>query len=106
MADLVTLSEVKRLLRVDGTDEDALLSELITSASERVAGYLEWGEDSSGGTSSFPDDIPERVRTATAMLVGYLHRSPDADTDGAFGHGRLPFPVTSMLYDLRDPPLA
>lgn len=106
MADLVTLPEVKRLLRIDGTDDDALLAELITSASERVAGYLEWGEDSSGGTSSFPDDIPERVRTATAMLVGYLHRAPDENTDGSFAHGRLPYPITAMLYDLRDPPLA
>ena len=44
-----------------------------------------------------------RVKTAAIMLVGYYYRNPDQDPDQDFALGMLPKPVSSMLYQLRDP---
>jgi len=44
-----------------------------------------------------------RVKAAAIMLVGYYYRNPDQDPDQDFAVGMLPKPVSSMLYQLRDP---
>lgn len=99
MADLATLDQVKQGLRIDeaNTDDDALLSLLISAASERIAGYIK---------TDIPDPAPKAVNVATVMLVGYLYQNTDSDPDKAFDLGTLPYPVTALIYNLRDPALA
>lgn len=99
--DYATLDEVKLGLRIDHDDDDAHLTILITGSSRMVAQYLKSAapEDSSG-------DVPEEIKIATIMLVGYLYANPDSDPDKAFDPGYLPAPVQSILYPLRTPTLS
>ncbi|MBZ9653540.1 head-tail connector protein [Phyllobacterium lublinensis] len=99
MADLATLAQVKQGLRIDvtNTDDDALLNLLIKAASERIVGYIK---------TEIPDPVPNAVAVATIILVGYLYQNTESDPDKAFDLGTLPYPVTSLIYHLRDPALA
>ncbi|ABS12976.1 phage gp6-like head-tail connector protein [Brucella anthropi] len=101
MADLVSLQEVKNGLRIDTDDDDAHLNLLISAASGRVKAYLDVRAneviDDDGATTD------ARVKAAAIMLVGYYYRNPDQDPDQDFAVGMLPKPVSSMLYQLRDP---
>lgn len=101
MADLVTLVEVKNGLRIDTDDDDAFLNMLISAASERVTAYLDVRKDEE--VEGSPVTASARVKTATIMLVGYYYRSPDTDPSKEFDLGMLPKPISSMLYQLRDP---
>lgn len=106
--DLVTLEQVKIGLREQSNDDDALLSALISGASGSIINYLKSAAkhflDEDGNVD--PDKVPAEVKSATITLVGILFRNPDHDPDGAFTQGRLPFMVTSLIYQLRDPTLA
>lgn len=105
---LVSLSETKKGLRIDGNDMDDTLNLQIEAASEAVIEYLK------DAAATFIDeqgkvvtaDIPARAKWATIALVGYWVRSPDEDPDGEFDRGFLPAPVTALLYPLRTPSLA
>lgn len=101
MADLVSLQEVKDGLRIDTDDDDAHLNLMIAAASGRIKAYLDVRAneviDEEGATTD------ARVKVAAIMLVGYYYRNPDQDPDGDFDVGRLPKPVSSILYQLRDP---
>ncbi len=99
VADLATLEQVKHGLRVDAdnTDDDALLTLLIKAASERIAGYIK---------SDISESVPQAVVVATILLVGHLYQNTDSDPDKAFELGTLPYPVTALIYHLRDPALA
>lgn len=101
MADLVSLQEVKNGLRIDTDDDDQHLNLLISAASLRVEAYLDVRADEVIDENGATTD--SRVKTAVIMLVGYYYRNPDQDTDGDFDVGMLPKPVSSMLYQLRDP---
>jgi hypothetical protein len=108
MPMLVTLSDVKARLRVWHDDDDAILTSYAEAASEAIIAYLKTGADTfyDAITDTVTGDVPARVETATVMLIGYLYRSPDADPDEAFGQGQLPWPVTAIIYQMRDPALA
>lgn len=101
MADLASLREVKNGLRVDTDDDDQHLNLLISAASLRVRAYLDARADEVIDENGETNDA--RIKTAIIMLVGYYYRNPDQDPDGDFDVGRLPKPVSSMLYQLRDP---
>lgn len=110
---LVSLSRVKQALRIDTTDDDAILPMWISAASLAIVGYLKGeagdflGIDSP--TDSPPNDIEtidERVVAAVIILTGILYKEPDGDEAKAFGHGTLPWVVTALLYPLRLPTLA
>ncbi len=101
MADLVSLQEVKSGLRIDTEDDNAHLNLLISAASLRVKAYLDVRADEVIDENGATTD--GRVKTAVIMLVGYYYRNPDQDPDGDFDAGMLPKPVSSMLYQLRDP---
>lgn len=110
MVALVTLQQVKEALRIDTSDDDAWLTLLIGSASNRIIQFLKGRADEvlnldSGGEPTSAG-IPDEVTVATIMLVGYYYRNPDQDPDGDFERGYLPKPVSSLLYMLRDPTLA
>lgn len=108
MVQLVTLTEVKNALRIDGDDEDSALVFLIEAASEAVIVYLK------AGAASFIEDgdlildavVPNRVKAATIYWIGVMRRNPDNDTEGAYSFGFPPLPVVSLLHQMRDPALA
>lgn len=109
MAWLVSVDEVKAMLRLDGDDADELLILLIPAASGAVLNYLKTGADAftdSNGTVTDPNAVPFEVRAATVLMVGHLMRNPDNNVENAFERGYLPMPVTALLYPLRDPALA
>ena len=126
--DLVDLATVKAGLRIEGTDDDAMLGVLITAASQIVRDYLKADPTYALGGAPYPQPlgdtgvpkepkdfppeppppvtIPMRVQQATIALVGEFYRSPDADQDKGFTLGNLPDHVTALLYMIRDPALA
>lgn len=110
MIKLITLDYAKQLLKIDTNDEDVILQALIAASSELVMKYLSSqaknviGLNDSGVVID-PSVVPERVKIATAMLVGYLKSNPDSDEAKAFEMGYLPKPVMSLLYMDRDPTL-
>lgn len=107
--DFVTINEVKAALHITDVggnspdDETIWLSLLITAASEIIRDYLKVDSTAFGDS---PTSYPVRVKLATIVLIGYMHREPDGDEQKAFGLGELPYPVTALLHQLRDPSLA
>lgn len=97
MADLASIEQVKAALVVDFDDDDDYLTLLIKAASDRIAGYIK---------TEIPDPVPDSVVVATIFLVGYMYRNRDSDPDKDFSLGTLPYPVTALIYHLRDPALA
>lgn len=74
MTDLVTLTDAKDFLRVDGTADDGTLAMLITAASEAVSELA----DAWDGTG----ETPERLRLAALMLVADWFANREAVTVG------------------------
>jgi hypothetical protein len=108
MPSLVSLQRVKDALRVDGSDDDALLMAYIDAASSAVVNYLKDQAETlldldSGGELQSGSHVPPEIETATLMLVGHFYREPDGNPDNGFGRGYLPAPVMALLYPLRDP---
>lgn len=115
MPQLVTLEQAKDHLRVDTDDGDNDLILKIRGASMSVMRYLK-----AQGAASFTDSagdviedsngdaigVPEDVQSAVLLMLGYLNRDRDADSDNAYTMGFLPPPVTALLYPLRKPTLA
>lgn len=119
MVDLVTLEEVRRMLRIGETndspiephDDDAILETVyIPAASMAVIRHLKGqAEEVISGLADSPqtaDGCPDDVKIATIMLIGVIYREPDGDEAKQFAQGMLPAPVTALLYPLRDPALA
>ena len=115
---LFPLSAARDWVRVDSTDDDAMLEATLEAASDLIVNYLGTDalerlgmlnsdavveEDSNGVATA---DVPAAVLGATRYLVAWLYRNRDADPEKAFFAGYLPAPVTAMLYPLRDPTLA
>lgn len=109
-----TLQEAKAHLRVDTNDEDSYISFLIESASDAVYNYIkssepDWFDDDGVPfvDSSGISEVPNVVRNATLMLIGYLFNDRDnnglykSSSGGNFEHGFLPRPVLSLLYPYR-----
>ena len=63
---MLTLQETKDFLRLDGDDEDALVSSLIVTAKEMVEDVLRYK------LTEFVE-IPETVHQAMLILVGTLY---------------------------------
>lgn len=108
MVQLVTLTEARNALRIDGDDEDPALVFLIEAASEAVIAYLKAGADGFIENDDLIPDavVPDRVKVATIYWIGVMHRNPDNDSEGAYSFGFPPLPVVAMLHQMRDPALA
>lgn len=112
--DLVTLQQASDHLRRDTDDDDSDLRLKIMAASSAIYAYLKSGSDLFTDTAGYlvldsagdPVGVPYQVKAATLLMVGYLYKQRDEDTDKEFEQGYLPRPVTALLYPLRDPALA
>ena len=100
---LTRLQDVKTQLNILHDDDDDKISLLMDAAEESILAYL-GTEGQSGwwdGDLISGQEVPERVRIAVAKLVGIMHW----EKDEYFEFGKLPYPVTSLLYQMRDPAL-
>ncbi len=72
---VVTLKEAKLFLRIDGNEEDALVSSLIIMATELVEGILR------RKLSEF-DTVPETIRQSMLLAVATLYENRQGGKDG------------------------
>ena len=86
---IVTLTEAKEYLRVDGEEEDSLI-EILLAAAQRLC------EDVSRLESAEFESAGEQAKIATLFTLGYLfeHRE-EAD------HSALNLTLRSLLFGLR-----
>ena len=71
---MLTLQETKDFLRLDGDDEDALVSSLIVTAKELVEDTLRYK------ITEF-EEIPETVHQAMLIVVGTLYEERQTAKD-------------------------
>lgn len=114
--NLVSLEQAQRHLRFD---EDQIgvpnpdLEAKIAGASAAVLDYIKGAADAFTDTAgNVPVDtagvplVPPVVRSATLILIGYLDRVRDDDSENSFKPNFLPAPVQALLYPLRLPTAA
>lgn len=84
-----TLDEVKQYLRVDSTDEDLLLTSLVSTSKKLCAHIIRVEEDS---TLLLCDEVTTAILYSTAYL--YEHREEA-------NHNELTLTLRSLLFGLR-----
>lgn len=109
MVSLVSMERVKEALRVDGGDDDALLSAAyIPAASGAVVNHLGARANLVIGLvdGQLPDDatVPETIQVAVILLLRHWYVPGDLRQD--FSGDELPPSVKALLKPLRDPALA
>ena len=99
---LVSLAEAKEYLRVDSSDEDAIIGVLLSSAQRLCVDVARLTEDQWAAVDSDSDDtaltpIRETMKVAILYALGYLfeHRE-DAD------HHELTLTLRSLLFAVRE----
>ncbi|EKG38858.1 head-tail connector protein [Pseudomonas syringae] len=104
----ITLEEAKDHLRVDDDAEDNDIKLKTHAASGAVRNYLKSAADIYFDAKGevITASIPYEVQAATMLMLGYLYKDRDENSNGAFDTGDLPKPVTALLYSLRMPALA
>jgi hypothetical protein len=111
---LVSLKQAKDHLNIDTDDKDDDVYQKIFGASAMVVNYLKSAADVFLDTNGEPEmdsmnepvGVPDEVQSATLLMIGYLYRDRDGDTDKAYEMGYLPRPVTAILTPLRKPAMA
>jgi hypothetical protein len=109
--DLVTADQVKAHLRIDGTDEDASISNFILEGSSIVLDYIKKTEAeatamwTAGSPPAFA--VPGLVQAATLLVIGALYFNREGDIGTRM---RAPLilsdAVVSLLARQRDPAIA
>ena len=89
---LVSVDEVKTHLRIDQDEEDLYLESLIRQAQAAAEDYCR---------VSFEDDVPEPVRLAILLFVGFYYENRDLPDRTTYGTMRIAF--QNLLYPYRDP---
>lgn len=97
MSEIITLEEAKLFLRVDHSEEDALISGFIEAAQEACENHLGQGLDELG------NEIPKTIRQAAFFLVGHYYSNRTAVVVGTIAN-ELPLAVKSLLDPHRDHP--
>ena len=99
---LVSLAEAKEYLRVDSSDEDAIIGVLLSSAQRLCVDVARLTEEQWAAVVSDSDDtaltpIRETMKVAILYALGYLfeHRE-DAD------HHELTLTLRSLLFAVRE----
>lgn len=62
--ELVTLTEIREYLRIDGEEEDTLLAALLSVAAEHCENYL---------NAILPDVLPPPIKQAILILAGHFY---------------------------------
>lgn len=88
---MVTLDDVKIHLRIEIDDEDDYLESLIAVADAAVQDYC---------LTTFDDDVPEPVKMACMLMIGYIYENRDAPDSTAYKAMRMAF--EALLYPYRD----
>ncbi len=96
MAALVDLPLLRKILRVDFTDDDIDLHTMIAGASEDILAYLGAGSEDwyDSETDTITGTVPKAVVNATVRYVECLYDGADWPT----GKGELPRQVEGLLY--------
>ena len=89
---LVSVDEVKTHLRIDQDEEDLYLESLIRQAQAAAEDYCR---------VSFEDDVPEPVRLAILLFVGFYYENRDLPDRTTYSTMRIAF--QNLLYPYRDP---
>ena len=76
---MLTLQETKDFLRLDGDDEDALISSLIVTSKLLVEDVLR------RKFTDFEDEVPEPVHQAMLIVVGTLYEERQVAKDNKSG---------------------
>ncbi|MNV19983.1 Phage gp6-like head-tail connector protein [compost metagenome] len=109
MVSLVSIERAKEALRVDGNDDDALLSAAyIPAASGAVINHLGARADLVigllDGQLQVDAEVPETIQVAVILLLRHWYDPTDLRQD--FAGDELPPSVKAILKPLRDPALA
>ena len=75
---MLTLAETKLHLRVDHSDEDALITALMATATAACADYLNMPAE------DLVVAVPAPVKSAALLLVGTLHEQRESQGDRQF----------------------
>jgi hypothetical protein len=75
----LTLSEAKTHLRVDGEDEDALISSLITASREVVENYTGY---TVAEVIEQRGNFPESLKSAMKLIIGDLYKHRESTVIG------------------------
>ena len=89
---IVTVDEVKTHLRIQCDEEDAYLTSLIVQAQAAAEDYCR---------TQFSDPVPEPVRLAVLLMVGFYYENRDIPDMTTYKAMRMAF--DSLLYPYRDP---
>ena len=84
---LVSVDEVKTHLRIDQDEEDVYLESLIRQAQAAAEDYCR---------VSFEDDVPEPVRLAILLFVGFYYENRDLPDRTTYGRCALPSKTCSI----------
>jgi hypothetical protein len=105
MIQLVSLDEAKMHLRIDDNYGDPDLQGKIDSGSAAILSYIQGSRDKVVGEDGIliPGEPLSRVKTALLVLLGYLDRNRGGEEEENLKQGELPFSVTMLIYDLRQP---
>ncbi len=104
--ELVTLQEAKDHLRIDEDDGDADLTLKIQAGSSALLSYIQGSRDLIVDEAGvLLENTPElsRMKAALLVLLGYLDRNRGGEEEEKLSQGHLPFAVTMLIYDLRQP---
>lgn len=93
----VSLASAKLHLRIDHSDEDALVSALIISATQLAEHELQVGIITRTGTAGFGgiDDVPEVIKQWILVHIGYWYANREAASDSNI----QPLPYVGRLLD-------
>lgn len=100
---IVSLEQVKDHLRIDHDAEDADLTLKIQAASLMILEYVRRSESDYEQDSDDVLDVPYSMKMACLIMVGILYRDRDGTESDKWQQGYLPFSVTALIYNLRDP---
>ena len=89
---IVSLDEVKAHLRIQHDEEDDYLEGLIAQAQGAIEDYCR---------VEFEDNVPEPVRLAALLHVGFFYENRDIPDMTTYKAMRMAF--DSLLYPHRDP---
>ena len=64
MAEPLTLAEIKEYLRIDGEEENSLLTALLSAALSHLENYLQ---------APLPSETPTPVKQALLILIGHFY---------------------------------